>query len=648
MTRLTTRNASGRWQRGLALTCWLLVLAVPGARAATATKTGDQITMQNDTVKLTIDLKMGARVDSFVYKPFGENLIYPVADNGGLLLDHVTDQPWPGEFLRRTYDGEVVQAGPEQAVVRVWTEGQQATTKGLHFERLITLKEGDRALYCTLTIRNTSDLGRLVSYWAQNCYWFGGKKEDTTWSRPGTRGIDRLGLDDHGDFWMTDNWYFLQDATAGWNASYSKDMQQGMMFLMNYNDLYQLYDNCASLTTEWMYDKVAIPAGKAWTTDITIIPVAGVTGFTTGTRNVVANFEVTPAPGGLTIEHQLAKSIVPLKDVTVHTKIWGLKKTWTATVPDVKFAALTDAAQKATVTATGVEAMPAGIQVTVTGTTPDGKQVTETYSDYYGGAVGKNNDPFTMYPYLAFDRPPKQKVYLKPDVIEYVPNLTPKVLYLRGMWDQFFHADEAIKAAFPEATVTDGWLDSGGGVGLLLSYFPGDYPALLSYDLIILGNVPAAPLDLVGQEMLKDYAAAGGNLLLLGGDQAFGGAGFTNQGFIDVLPVDLGGNYNWRKLQGGNVLKVTADVPATKGVVFGAKDVVLYSHLSTPKAGATVAVQAGGKPILVLGTTPQGGRIACVLATPFGEAPKGETAFWDAPAWNTLMANTVRWLSKHD
>ena len=152
-----------------------LISAVQVFAAATATRNGNLIVMQNDQVKLTIDLTVGARVSEFVYKPFGQNIIYPVNDNGGLLLDHVTDQLWPGEFLTRTYDGEIVQAGPEQAVARVWTDGQEETTKGFRFERLITLKDGDRALYCTLTIRNTSDLGRMTSYWAQNCYWFGGQ-----------------------------------------------------------------------------------------------------------------------------------------------------------------------------------------------------------------------------------------------------------------------------------------------------------------------------------------------------------------------------------------------------------------------------------------------------------------------------------------
>jgi uncharacterized membrane protein len=202
--------------------------------------------------------------------------------------------------------------------------------------------------------------------------------------------------------------------------------------------------------------------------------------------------------------------------------------------------------------------------------------------------------------------------------------------------------DEAAQALLPKATITDGWLDSS-PVGLTLSYFPADYASLTGYDLYVLGNLPASPLDLVGQEMLKDYLQAGGNLLLLGGDQAFGQAGFSNAGLLALLPLDLGGNYNWRKLSAG-YLKVAADHPATKGVSFGAKDVVCYSHLCTPRKGAVVAVSAGDRPILVLTTTPKGGRIACVLATPFGEAAAGQTAFWDSPAWRQLMQNTLRWL----
>jgi uncharacterized membrane protein len=628
----------------------LLVIAVlclaSAAFGASATMAGDVITMKNDVITLTIDVKTGARVDSFVYKPFGQNIVYPVSSCGGMLMDHVWEQTWPGEFLYKKYDAEVVQNGPDAAVVKVWTVGKEVTTKGIRFERLITLKDGDRALHCTVSLVNTTTDGKVTGYWSQNNFWFNGAKENLTYARPAVRGIDYTGLDAKGDYYMNEHWFYVDDSTGGWTGTYNPEVKQGVMSLMDYNDLWRLYDCVGSMTTEWMYDKVAIPGGKTWSTEITLIPVAGVTGFKYGSKNLLANFEVAPAPGGLSITHQLSKSFVSLKDVTVSTKVWGLKKQWTATVPEAKFPVIDEAVATATVKAAGVEAMPAGIQVTVTGTAPDGTKVTETYSDYYGGAEGKNNDPFSMKPYLAIDRPVKQKKFLKPDVIAYVPNKDPKILVLRGMWHEFFALDAALKAAFPNAEIKNGWEDSS-PVGLAVTYFPGDYPALMSFDLIVLANFPAAPLDLVGQEMLKDYVQAGGNLLLLGGDQAFGQAEFTNKGLIDALPVELGTSYNWRKIKGDNVLKVTADVPATKGVAFGPKDMVFYSHLCKPKANATVAVKAGEQPILVLGTTPKGGRVACVLATPFGDAPQGATAFWDAAAWKTALQNTVAWLVKH-
>jgi hypothetical protein len=58
-----------------------------------------------------------------------------------------------------------------------------------------------------------------------------------------------------------------------------------------------------------------------------------------------------------------------------------------------------------------------------------------------------------------------------------------------------------------------------------------------------------------------------------------------------------------------------------------------------------VLVTAGDRPIVVAGTTAKGGKIVCVLATPFGQAEKGQTAFWDAAAWNKLMQNTVKWMT---
>jgi uncharacterized membrane protein len=596
--------------------------------AVTAQREGDQIVLRNNEVQITINLAKGGSISDYQYAPFKGN----IATNtyGGLLYDHVWEQTWPGEFFNRHYQGEILQAGPGEAAVKVWTTGEGASVKGLRLEREMRLREGDRALRCTVRLVNTTTEGRTTGYWSQSVFWFGESKEGMVWHQPTSRGVSH------------DGW-FVDDFTAGWLGVTSSLVHGGLIFLMDYNDLFRLYPNAYSSTTEWMYDKVGIPAGKTWSTDFAVIPVGGIDGFTYGSQHLLANLVVKRTPGGLEITHQLSRSVEALKNVRVQTRVWGLKQTWTAVTPEVRFPELTEAVQSATVYPDGVGGMPAGVSVTVTGTDDHNNLVTEQYGNYFGGEYGANIEMRDGKPILIFPRPPKQKVYLKPDVIRYTPHARARVLFLRGFASRFFRVDEAIHAAFPDAEIVDGWLDQS-PVGLLLSYFPADYDDLLSYDLIVLGNLPAQPLDLIGQEMLTDYVKAGGNLLLLGGDQAFGQADFTNAGLIAQLPVQLGGKYNWRKIPGGGALRVTAESPVTKEVTFTGKEMVYYSHLCTPKANAVTVVSAGDRPILVLNAAPDTGRVACVLATPFGEAAQGETAFWDAPAWQTLMSNTVRWL----
>lgn len=609
-------------------------------------KLGDTLVLQNELLKLSIDLKNGARVSEFFYEPFKENIVYPVKSNGGMLMDHIWEQTWPGEFLFRKYNAEILKKTPEEASIRVWTMGEGETVRGVRFERVITLRGGSRALLCTVSLTNTSNKGRLTGYWIQNNFWLGGRKEGLTWWRPSTRGIDTMGLDASGKQWFSYNWYYVSDPTAGWTAVSSPEIKKGLMLLMDYNDLWRFYDNASAVTTEWMYDKVAIPPGKTWKTDIIIIPVLGMEGFTYGSRYLIAYFSVKETAGALIVKHKLTASLVPLRSITLRTRAWGLKEKWETRSRDIHIDTLSDSVITEVVRLPGTGRMPAGIAVLLSATTPDRKQIIERYGDYYGGAEGKNQDPFTTKPYLTFERPPKKKRYLRPDVIKLKPNKNPRLLLLRGLWAEFFRVEEAFKREFPDGEVVTGWLDES-PVGLALSYFPADYSSLLSFDLIVLANIPAPALGLIGQEMLKDYLKAGGGLLLLGGDQAFGQAHFTNEELIKLLPVELGSTYNWRKLKGNRSLHAVPALPTTKGVNFSERDIVLYHHICKPKKGATVAVRAGEYPILITDYVGRG-RVACVLSTPFGEASPGEVPFWESPSWFQLMQNTVRWLLKSE
>ena len=69
--------------------------------------------------------------------------------------------------------------------------------------------------------------------------------------------------------------------------------------------------------------------------------------------------------------------------------------------------------------------------------------------------------------------------------------------------------------------------------------------------------------------------------------------------------------------------------------------VVLWQHVMKAKPDATVQVAAAGNPLIL--TRPYGkGQICFVAAAPQGDAPPGETAFWDWSQWPALMGTVIR------
>lgn len=86
-------------------------------------------------------------------------------------------------------------------------------------------------------------------------------------------------------------------------------------------------------------------------------------------------------------------------------------------------------------------------------------------------------------------------------------------------------------------------------LGETVGNFPGSDEELLTYNVIILGNVSGALLGELGQEMLADYVAAGGGLLLLAGARTYGQANFTNQRFLDLLPASFHADGDYGRLK---------------------------------------------------------------------------------------------------
>ena len=480
--------------------------------------------------------------------------------------------------------------------------------------------------------------GKRPAFWSQNVLDFDGKRKNNVYWRPTRHCID----------WIDDThrsseygYWFVAHANAGWNGTTNRTMKRGVMFLMDYNDLQQLYDNTAATTTEWMYDDVAVPAGKTWITTVQMIPAEGFGTFTYGGEQLLGAFEVKDTPAGLRIDHTLAAAGRPLKNVTVKTQVKGVRAPWSVDAESFTAETLGMAPLAKTVNVTGLGPLPCVVTVTVTGTDADGKPATITYADYYGGSAGRNLDLATLEPIYQFPAPEKQKHYLKPDVIKLQHPKPAKILFIRGLWSEYQGIDAAVKQ-LGDVTVADGWMKKS-ALGETLGGFPAAYEDLLSYDVIILGNVSGPMLSTVGQEMLADFLKAGGGVLFLSGDRTYGQTSFSNANFADLLPFTCTPN-DYSKLATPAALKLGASSGVTKGLHFSAQDVVLYTHHLQPKAGAVIPVKlADGTPAIILsgGKAP---RVAAVAVLPFGKAAPGQQLYYEGETWQTLMAHVLKWL----
>jgi uncharacterized membrane protein len=638
--------------RILILLMTMLAATLTSNAAVTARSDGDnpnRITIRNELLTLVIDLAQGARVVSLQYVGFeGKELLYDAkVDNGGLFKDLWTTQGWPGEFNNRLYEAEIVKGGPDEAVVRTWTKStgvfksqEKFDLKDLLLEKTFVLRANERALTVRYAITNQGEKGKRPAFWVQNAVDFDGQRKNNLYWRPTTHGVDWIDREHHTS---ANGRWFSTAAVAGWNGVTNRSLRRGLMFLMDYNDLQQLYDNAAANTVEWMYDDVAVPVNKTWTTAVRMIPAEGFATFTHGDAVLLGAVEAAETPAGLRLDHTLAASTAPLSNVTVQTRVKGVRAPWMVEGPTFTAQTLGFAALKRSLDITGIGPLPCVVEVTVTGTDHTGVPVTVVYADYFGGGAGRNIDLVTLEPMYAFPVPAKKKQYLKPDTLSLHRTTPAKILFIRGLWAEYHGIDEALKQ-LGDVTVVDGWMKKS-ALGETLGGFPAAYEDLLGYDVVILGNVSGPMLSDVGQEMLADFLTAGGGVLMLSGDRTYGQTHFDNTRFASLLPFTSSPN-DYGRLAVPQPMKPGAKHAVLKGVKFGTDDVVLYTHRLQAKDGAVVAATlTDGTPALLLSNEAVP-RVAAVIPLPFGDAPPGQRLYSQSEAWHRLLANTLNWLRR--
>jgi len=178
--------------------------------------------------------------------------------------------------------------------------------------------------------------------------------------------------------------------------------------------------------------------------------------------------------------------------------------------------------------------------------------------------------------------------------------------------------------------------------------FPGGYPELFAYNAVILSDVNFRALGDIRMEMLCDYVAQGGKLLVTGGPYALGNGDFEDTRFLDMLPATLSVPFALKWAGKGKSWELTPapeGKPFLNGISFNPAPRVFWQHLVTPKQDARVILSAGGKPSLIFGKYGKG-KVALLTLSPTGATTNDKTAWWNWDAWPVLLKNVFTWMDE--
>jgi uncharacterized membrane protein len=164
----------------------------------------------------------------------------------------------------------------------------------------------------------------------------------------------------------------------------------------------------------------------------------------------------------------------------------------------------------------------------------------------------------------------------------------------------------------------------------------------------VLSDVNFKAIGDIGFEMLCDYVAQGGSLVVAGGPYALGNGEFEDTRFLEVLPAKLSGPFDLKwagKGKSWDLVAAKADDPLLTGVSFEQKPKVFWHHFVTPKADTQVVLTAREKPALILGRYGKG-KVALLTLSPTGKEAPGEIAWWNWNGWFPLVSNVFTWLGE--
>jgi len=656
----------------------LLLLFLPGtAAAAVSSRTVNEggkalVVIANDGLELTFEPARGGRCVRFVFRDNGEQIIGSSGVDG-MFIDHWAKYPWPSGLMWLPYDAKMVGDGTTRVGVRLQLmvpakgggkgspsrEGSLDTPTspdlvGLVVSKTVWLNADNDVIVVEQEIRNPTAESRAVAPYIQHNLNLGGRRYMNSWYLPSGQGVVvNLQPDAEGGKTIGPDW--VLDPTAGWMAVRDRATDRGLLFAFDYNYVQKLY-TCGS-TAEWFMESVPVGPGKSFATQYLIKPVKGYEDFVYGSRRLVADIRPDEKGGKIHVAHHVAATQRPLNDVQIAFTVTGWKSK--QVVAEKRFTVASLGFEKAVqefdfdpVALSDGVVIKAVVQA-------DRKE--ERYEHYYAGDKAEHE---SRYNYFAtkggalagakgdayFVKPPrKRKTFDKPDFAKVARPAVDKYkcLVVFGLYTHVLNLDDALagwkgkNGAAPQFT----WANCPPNA---IESFPGSYDELFAYNAVVLSDVNFKAIGDIGFEMLCDYVAQGGSLVVAGGPYALGNGEFEDTRFLDVMPAKLSGPFDLKwagKGKSWDLVAAKADDPLLARVSFEQKPKVFCHHFVTPKADTQVVLTAGGKPALILGRYGKG-KVALFTLSPTGKEAPGEIAWWNWNGWFPLVKNVFTWLGE--
>ncbi|MCM8786283.1 MAG: hypothetical protein NC899_08680 [Candidatus Omnitrophica bacterium] len=600
---------------------------------------GDEIIVENDRIKLVISPKRGGIISSFYYKEWKNNKIKDIIPGKkkymGLFMDHLWGQTWPGELLEVPYDivsidkkNDYFSILLKREISGIWQGVEQEIIKGLILEKKYVIKKDSEIIWCYIKLINNTEKSKLPAYWLQNVFFIGGDydSENDIFFRPSLRGI-RKSVREKGEK------DFLKDPYTGWSGAIDIEKKEGIIFLMDYNYLDMLYNCGGNTTLEFMFDKIPIPPGKFWETEIVMIPFTGIDYISHCSLDILSGINIYRENGKIEIKHLIKGVSKDIKNLELNTEVLNPIENKKISLPIFKIDKINSDEFKEIIQKENINFPdPLVISVKI-----KGDNISEKYFDFYTGSYGygDNIQQDMVTPVFKVEKIAKKQRIMKPEKIERIYDGKIDIFFMKGLLSENYKIENVIEKMKNKFNVSCEYgYYSIGLEGPRITYFPFDYNEIMSKDIIIVGNVNIESLGNIGIEILKDYIENGGNIIFLGGKVSYGAGGLKNSILYDILPIEISSSFSDIEFDKNSYLVFKNEF--LNEIRIRKKLFCPYIHKVKAKPNSKILIKTNRDfPFLIYKELDKGGKIFCITGAPFEY--DNLNVFFESSEWEKIL-----------